>query len=133
MTPLGLYSGVPLIERFDVDELLLAVRADGDGVVFTARNQLNVVTKVPLPVSKHTFLSNRFQSENCQLRNKNTKNLATITAADIPQITRPTITDNSYLYPTDAISASSSSCAKGFGSSKSYLSSFYSNTHALID
>ena len=60
MKTLALYSGVPLIKRFDVDKLLLAVRADGDGVVFTARNQLNVVTKVPLPVSKHKFLSNRF-------------------------------------------------------------------------
>ena len=43
--------GIPLVEGFDVDELVFTVRSDHDGVVLTSADQRDAVAQIPLPVS----------------------------------------------------------------------------------
>ena len=53
--------GVPLVERFDVDELVFSVGSDHDGVVFAPADQRDPVAQIPLtiPISHGSHLLRR--------------------------------------------------------------------------
>jgi hypothetical protein len=44
------HFGVPLVERLDVQELLVVVGSGGDGVDLRSDDELDVVTDIPLAV-----------------------------------------------------------------------------------